>query len=42
MIIEAAHNTIGYIEDILNEKNKIVERKNWNLIESQQNMGRES
>ena len=42
MIIEAAHNTIGYIEDILNENNKIVERQNWYLIEYQQNMGRES
>ena len=37
-----AHNTIGNIKDILNEKNKIVERKNWNLIEYQQNMVQES
>ena len=26
MIIQAAHNIIGNLKDILNEKNKIVER----------------
>ena len=38
MIIEAAHNTIGHLEDLLNEKNKILEIYKMELIEFQQNM----
>ena len=41
MIREAAHNIIDYLKDILNEKNKIVQRHKRNLIESQENMGQE-
>ena len=39
MIIEAAQNTIGHLKDLINEKNKIVERYKRKLIESQQNIG---
>ena len=39
MIIEAAHNTIGRIEDLINENNKIVDSCKIKLIESQLNMG---
>ena len=42
MIREALQNTIGHFKDILNEKNKIVERHKMNLIETQQNMGRDA
>ena len=41
MITEAAQNIIDYIKDILNERNKIVERYKRNVIESEENMGKE-
>ena len=42
MIREAAHNTIGHNKDILNKKNKIVERHKKKLIEAQQNTGQDA
>ena len=39
---EAAHNTIGHIKDIPNEKKNIFERHKRNLIEAQQNMGQDA
>ena len=41
MIREAAQNTIGHLKDLLNKKNKIVERYKRKLIEAQQNIGQE-
>ena len=41
MIRGAAHNTIGYLKDLLNENKQIVERYKNNLIEDQQNIGQE-
>ena len=41
MIREASQNTIGHLKDLLNEKNKIVERYKRKLIEAQQNIGQE-
>ena len=39
MIREAAQNTIDHLKDLLNKKNKIVERYKRKIIEAQQNIG---
>ena len=41
MIREAAQNTIGHLKDLINEKNKIVERYKRKLIEAKRYIGQE-
>ena len=40
MIIDAAHNIVYRLEDVLNENNKIVERYKMKLIEPHKIWGR--
>ena len=41
MIREYAQNIIDHLKDLINEKNNLVDRYNTNLIEYQQNTGKE-
>ena len=41
MIREAAQNTTGQLKNLLNEKNRIVDRYKRELIESQKDIGQE-